>query len=186
MLRSLEDHIVLLKGVVTHNLCDAIVAEYKDSSEWGSAPIESGVNQDIRNCTTIGMSFQDVIEKNKHVRLALDKYMHVSVTEIISKYRGMFPTCAISYDTGYNLLRYKEGDFYKQHIDSFTSTPRAVSCSIALNDGFEGGEFAFFDRELMYKVEKGDALLFPSNFMYPHEVMPVIKGTRYSIVTWFI
>ena len=37
-----------------------------------------------------------------------------------------------------------------------------------------------------YKLEKGDALMFPSNFMYPHEVMPVTKGTRYSIITWFV
>jgi predicted 2-oxoglutarate/Fe(II)-dependent dioxygenase YbiX len=63
---------------------------------------------------------------------------------------------------------------------------RSVSCSFALNDDFEGGEFAFFDRELKYKLGKGDAIMFPSNFMYPHEVMPVTKGTRYSIITWFI
>ena len=28
-------------------------------------------------------------------------------------------------------------------------------------------------------------VMFPSTFMYPHEVMPVTKGTRYSIITWF-
>jgi predicted 2-oxoglutarate/Fe(II)-dependent dioxygenase YbiX len=64
--------------------------------------------------------------------------------------------------------------------------PRSVSCSFALNDDYEGGEFAFFDRELKYKLKKGSILLFPSSFMYPHEIMPVTKGTRYSIVTWFI
>ena len=26
--------------------------------------------------------------------------------------------------------------------------------------------------------------MFPSSFMYPHEVMPVTKGTRYSLVVW--
>jgi predicted 2-oxoglutarate/Fe(II)-dependent dioxygenase YbiX len=55
-----------------------------------------------------------------------------------------------------------------------------------LNDDFEGGEFVFFNKELKYKLEKGDAIMFPSNFMYPHEVMPVTQGTRYSIITWFI
>jgi hypothetical protein len=28
--------------------------------------------------------------------------------------------------------------------------------------------------------------MFPSNFLYPHSVLPVTEGTRYSIVTWFI
>ena len=25
--------------------------------------------------------------------------------------------------------------------------------------------------------------MFPSNFMYPHKAMPVIQGTKYSVVT---
>ena len=36
------------------------------------------------------------------------------------------------------------------------------------------------------KLKKADAIMFPSNFMYPHEIMPVTQGTRYSIITWFI
>ena len=63
--------------------------------------------------------------------------------------------------------------------------PRAISCSMHLNDAYEGGEFAFFDRQLQYRLNAGDVLMFPSNFMYPHEVMPITKGTRYSIITWF-
>ena len=47
------------------------------------------------------------------------------------------------------------------------------------------GEFAFFNRELKYKLNQGDVIMFPSTFMYPHEIMPITKGTRYSIITWF-
>ena len=75
---------------------------------------------------------------------------------------------------------------YKQHTDSFKDRPRAVSCSFILNDEYEGGEFAFFNREAVYKLKKGSCIMFPSNFMYPHEIMPVTHGTRYSIVTWFV
>ena len=71
------------------------------------------------------------------------------------------------------------------NIDNFLGFQRAVSCSIALNDGFEGGEFAFFNGEVSYKQAKGSMLLFPSSFQYPHQVNPVTSGTRYSIVTWF-
>ena len=33
-------------------------------------------------------------------------------------------------------------------------------------------------------TKKGDLLIFPSNFLYPHEVEPVTKGVRYSYVSW--
>ena len=35
-----------------------------------------------------------------------------------------------------------------------------------------------------YKLNKGDVLMFPSTFLYPHRVEPVIEGTRYSYVSW--
>jgi predicted 2-oxoglutarate/Fe(II)-dependent dioxygenase YbiX len=85
-----------------------------------------------------------------------------------------------------NLLRYREGEFYTQHTDSFKEQQRSLSCSIQLNEDYEGGEFALFDREMMIRTSPGSAIVFPSNFMYPHEIMPVIKGTRYSIITWLV
>jgi Rps23 Pro-64 3,4-dihydroxylase Tpa1-like proline 4-hydroxylase len=188
MLNSLDDYIVVLEGVVTPQLCDAILKEYANCDDWLDTVIgnEGAVDKTIRNCSTIGISFSNVIANNQHVRATLDKYMHVSVGEIIRKYRQKFPECSIEQDSGYDLLRYKEGEFYSQHTDSFKARPRAVSCSVALNDDYEGGEWAFFNREKVIKVPKGAAVLFPSNFMYPHEIMPVTKGIRYSIVTWFI
>lgn len=185
-MKKLSDYIVVINNAATPALCDAILKEYKESSDWITACVISGEDTNIRHCDTIGMSFDAVINKNRNERLTLDKYMHVSAGAIIKQYRERFKDCSIEQDSGYDLLRYQTGRFYKTHTDSFKDRPRAVSCSFALNDDYEGGEFAFFDRELVYKLKKGDALMFPSNFMYPHEVMPVTSGTRYSIVTWFV
>lgn len=52
-----------------------------------------------------------------------------------------------------------------------------------LNDNFEGGEFILFE-DYGIHLKKGDILLFPSTFLYPHRVEKVLKGTRYSFVTW--
>jgi predicted 2-oxoglutarate/Fe(II)-dependent dioxygenase YbiX len=60
-----------------------------------------------------------------------------------------------------------------------------VSCSFALNDNFEGGEWCFFDNTVKMRVEQGQAVMFPSDFLFPHAIAPVTKGTRYSIITWF-
>ena len=187
MINNLNEYIIVIKNALTHPLCDAILEEFKNSDEWQDTVLGEGrVDKDIRNCETIIISYPHIIEKNKKIRLKLDKYIFLSVSKCIKEYNFKFPRCKIQEDSGYELLKYHEGGFYTQHTDSFKARPRAVSCSFIVNDDFEGGEFAFFDRELKYKLEKGDAIMFPSNFMYPHEVMPVTKGTRYSIVTWFI
>ena len=52
-----------------------------------------------------------------------------------------------------------------------------------LNDDYEGGEFIMFEDEEI-KLKKGDILVFPSIFLYPHKVEPVTKGTRYSFISW--
>ena len=52
-----------------------------------------------------------------------------------------------------------------------------------LNDDYNGGEFIMFD-DYEIKFKQGDILIFPSNFMFPHKVEPVTKGTRYSFISW--
>jgi predicted 2-oxoglutarate/Fe(II)-dependent dioxygenase YbiX len=187
-MENIQDYIVVIKNALTSSLCEAILNEYKNSNEWVDAIVgNSGkINKGVRNCKTIGISQPIIIGTNKKIRQKLDKYIFASAGECIKKYNNKFQDCQIEEDSGYDLLKYDEGGYYSSHTDSFKARPRAVSCSFILNDDYEGGEFAFFDRELKYKLEKGDALMFPSNFMYPHEVMPVTKGTRYSVITWFI
>ena len=184
---NLNDYIVVIKNALTNSLCDLVLNEFTNSGEWKDTVVGTGrVEKNIRNCQTIVTSYPHIIEKNKKVRLKIDKYIFASASKCIQEYNLKFSYCKIQEDSGYELLKYPEGCFYIQHTDSFKAVPRAVSCSFILNDDFEGGEFAFFNKELKYKLEKGDAIMFPSNFMYPHEVMPVTKGTRYSIITWFI
>ena len=82
-------------------------------------------------------------------------------------------------------MKYDVGGYYIQHTVSFYSNLRTISISFNLNDNYIGGELAFFDGEIQIRTAPGSVAVFSSNFMYPHEIMPVIQGTRYSIVTWF-
>ena len=54
--------------------------------------------------------------------------------------------------------------------------------SIILNDDFEGGDFEIYGEES--ELPKGSVIVFPS--FIEHRVAPVIKGTRYSLVAWFV
>ena len=59
---------------------------------------------------------------------------------------------------------------------------------INLNNTYEGGDLIFTDQHekeiKRYKLSEGSVIFFPSNFMYPHGIEPITKGTRYSIVAW--
>jgi hypothetical protein len=185
-MKNLQDYIINIEDVITPSLCNAVLDEYKDCNNWESAVVASGKTDAERQCSVIGISYDSVMQNNFNVRKNLDSYLFASAANALRKYIDKFPNCEIEQDYGYDLLRYGVGQHYKQHTDSFKERPRAVSCSFALNDDYEGGEFAFFDRELVYRLKKGSCIMFPSNFMYPHEIMPVTSGIRYSIVTWFV
>ena len=86
--------------------------------------------------------------------------------------------------------RYSENRKMALHIDHikslFTGEKKGVpilSCLGVLNDDYEGGELVMWDNKII-PLEQGDLLIFPSNFLYPHKVEPVTKGTRYSYVSW--
>jgi hypothetical protein len=185
---TLEDFIEVFDGVFSDDLCNLILDEYKESSEWNEATVGSGnINFDIRNCNVIHISTEPVIVNNFDHRKKIDDLIFESVRSSMDLYIEKHKTLQVQSDTGYDLLRYKEGQYYNQHTDSYGPTPnRILSCSIQLNDDYEGGEFAFFNEEMLIRSGKGSVIMFPSNFMYPHEVMPVTKGTRYSIVTWLV
>jgi predicted 2-oxoglutarate/Fe(II)-dependent dioxygenase YbiX len=184
---ALAKFIVIVDDVVPKKLCDRIIKEYKTCKDWEHAAVGEGtLAKNIRNTDTIAISKPLIIDNNSKIRSAIDKEVFQSASKAITTYNSLFPHVRIEEDSGYDLLRYDTGQFYTEHVDSFKRHPRSVSCSFAINDEYEGGEFAFFGRKFKYNLKKGSAIMFPSNFMYPHEIMPVTKGTRYSIITWFI
>jgi len=102
------------------------------------------------------------------------------------------------------LTRYKEGGFYDWHRDSFgdhtaaeqygndpNKYVRKLSVTVLLNDNYEGGEFQFCSYSKTEHAistpefnKVGSIIVFPS-FTH-HRVAPVTKGTRYSLVGWFL
>jgi Rps23 Pro-64 3,4-dihydroxylase Tpa1-like proline 4-hydroxylase len=185
--RTLEEYIFTLDNVVPQELCDRILKEYCECNFWNATSVGTGnVEPQIRNCDVINISEGRILQENFEIRKKIDEDFYVCASNAINEYRKLFPDVASEIDTGYDLLRYKEGQFYVQHTDSFKGQQRSVSCSFLLNENYDGGEFAFFDREIIIKGGKGSIIMFPSNFMFPHEIMPVTSGTRYSIITWYV
>jgi predicted 2-oxoglutarate/Fe(II)-dependent dioxygenase YbiX len=53
-----------------------------------------------------------------------------------------------------------------------------------LNEDYEGGDFTFFGKKFTPKLKKGTVMIFPADIFWTHEVIPVTKGTRYSMNTF--
>ena len=78
---------------------------------------------------------------------------------------------------------------YGKHVDrSVNISVRKLSISIQLTnpEEYEGGELKLYDGDdkeaITMDKTQGTLILFPSYVL--HEVMPVTKGTRNSLVTW--
>jgi len=89
---------------------------------------------------------------------------------------------------GLQFTNYKApSDKYGKHIDrSLDMVIRKLSLSIQLTDPkeYEGGELFLYEDEkgTEMKKEQGTLVLFPSYIL--HEVKPVTKGERNSLVAW--
>ena len=94
--------------------------------------------------------------------------------------------------TGYTHVRFnkyaenKKMALHCDHIHSMFDGERKgvpiLSVLGVLNNDYEGGEFYMIEDKI--NLSKGDIIVFPSNFMFPHRVEPVTKGTRYSYISW--
>lgn len=89
---------------------------------------------------------------------------------------------------GFQFTKYEApSGFYGMHIDKVLgSRIRKLSMTLQLSDpeDYEGGELALQfskDADILPK-EQGKVVCFPSYVL--HEVRPVTKGTRYSLVAW--
>ena len=109
---------------------------------------------------------------------AIDKYTHD---------KKLFD-CGIGQVRDIALLKYENTGFYKWHVDHAWSAPRTLSMIFLLNNDYEGGELCFREgdgsNEITIDKKPNRIVIWPSNFLYPHTVKPVTKGTRYSVVCW--
>ena len=183
----LEDFIHVEKNAISDELCKQIIEEYNDSDDWKPGTINDYEVNEYRKCEVVYLSLDETLEKNLETRNKIDEKIFNIITNNLQKYLKKYDSFGyvqISEDTGYMLLRYKTGDYVKKHVDTSSDQHRTLSCSLILTDDYEGGEITFFDGEIKPNLKRGDLLIFPSSFTYPHQVLPVKFGTRYSIITW--
>jgi PKHD-type hydroxylase len=110
-------------------------------------------------------------------------------TDIITDLNDRFFKFELTgFNEGFQFTNYEApGGKYGRHVDrGLNNVIRKLSLSIQLTDPseYEGGELYLYedDKGTLMSKEQGTLVLFPSYIL--HEVMPVTKGERNSLVSW--
>jgi predicted 2-oxoglutarate/Fe(II)-dependent dioxygenase YbiX len=193
---KVEDHVGYIEGVVPKEMCNYIISTIDNLNNWNKAQTvgESAGKVDAkespRQNDILMISAYPGLEK-------MDKYLNKVYMSALRKYIGHYDLtvgeAGLTQDEGYQILRYTEGGYYKDHIDyashknpnGIPSTIRCVSGLIYLSDDQEGGEIYFKHSDRKLKPKAGSVVFFPSIFTHVHTSVPVTKGIKYCIVSWW-
>jgi hypothetical protein len=110
-----------------------------------------------------------------YISLMVLNYTNFLKTKISKAITDMY----INKTSNIRILKYSVGEQIIDHLD-IDSSVRA-SCTLNLNEEYEGGEFTFFSDKHFEMFKTGDAMVFPAEPIWIHGTKPILSGTRYAI-----
>jgi len=182
---------VFYEGAVSPEICNKTIARF-DEANFNSGEVGGGqigrIDTKVRDAETQWAPKLDLVE------CIITRFIMQANQEALWNFDITEPELV-------QIGRYKENQFYKQHIDCYIKSSdiiatgqgggvivpmlnqRKISASLLLNDEseYEGGDLIILDEVVKVK-KQGTIIVFPS-FM-AHQVTPVTKGVRYSAVCW--
>jgi hypothetical protein len=188
-MEKIRDYILTIENAMPYNQLD-VLKKVCESNHLGNEPGVVGLNRtydpNIRK-TRVRYLF-NAGEDCKSMTMA---YWTNYLIKLFTHYKRQYCN---AYKINYSdmnvaemqLLTYSKGNFYKTHVDHFRNSPRILSFVFLINDNYEGGElyFELVNEIIKIPAKQGSLIIWPSGFQYPHGVLPVTKGERYSVVSW--
>ena len=157
------------KNVIDPETCDSIIKN-----------IESNIDksQDF----VYGPQSNVICKQLNVVSADLDDLIRKPLQKISLKYSEKYTYFSAYSDTGFQLRKISGAT--RKHVDTVRGADtRNVSIIVGLNSDYEKGEFHFPYQDFVTTVKRGEAIIFPVWYMYPHYVDAPI-GYRYTINTW--
>jgi predicted 2-oxoglutarate/Fe(II)-dependent dioxygenase YbiX len=185
---QLKDLIHVECGIIPANLCDYIV-DAIEKNEWHPHTWYNNVRKTFNSEETMELDVQSITDEHQSL---LKPFMLQAAAAYNTKYS--YPckrTQQIMNKLGpIRFNRYAPGQIMRQHHDHihsiFDGNEKGIpilSFILNLNDDYEGADL-FFWEDYVVPLGKGDIVMFPSLFLFPHGVKEATKGKRYSGVFW--
>ena len=174
--------ILKIPNFLTHEECDGLIEEFEQRKE--ESFLEQSVNYKTNRIEKSSFKVVPLIPNTFNFNLIRSK-----TKEAVSRYINYLDQPKyfftkhlkrqLKFSHSYRIMKYAEGAEIHPHSDHDPGIYGSVSFN--LSNGYEGGEFKFFNGNHTVSLNKGDALLFPADYFWVHEVTPVTKGARYSL-----
>ncbi|MGB0910195.1 MAG: 2OG-Fe(II) oxygenase [Nitrospirales bacterium] len=180
---------IFVTNAIPQNVCADVLKDIQ-SKEWKK---HSWYNYAASNYTSETEKELDVQQTSSELQEALAPFVCSAIEDYMIKVAPQNDERIKSFIKTFTPIRfnrYTVGTMMRNHYDHihslFDGNHKGIpilSILGLINDGYEGGEFVFSSKHVV-PLKSGDILVFPSNFMYPHEVKEVTKGERYTFVAW--
>jgi len=184
----LKYFIEVYKNKIPSNICDDIINEIDDDNwqkhTWYDLNKNTFLSEQSNELDVMGASPQ------------IYKKIHYYFENCVKQYNQKFSfesektKFIVNKISSIRLNRYSITQCMRQHHDHihalFDGDEKGIpviSIIANLNDDYDGGQLYFWS-DFTLNLSKGDIIIFPSNFMYPHGVKEVVSGKRYSAVAW--
>jgi hypothetical protein len=178
---------VIPKELKVIDRLEEVLLDTSNSYKYQDALVGYGVKMpEYRDCFDFKYKKTDIerdtSEAGKKL-VSLWEDTHYRQLQAVKHYTHTYNIGELRYWEATNYVKYGPGQHFQEHHDHGFSYNCVVSLVAFPNDDYEGGELAFSIQGVTIKPKAGDLYVFPSNFMYPHRAMPVLSGTKYSMVT---
>jgi len=168
------------------SFCDEVIRRFEAQPEYHRAGVigQTGLHNDGIKKTT------DVVASDKPDWKDIDEMFFRCMAAALREFREAFPYFKGSFkDLGYQVQRYREGEYYHWHIDggSHQFSERQLVALWYLNDvPGPGGETEFLYQGIKVKPEKGKLVLFPPFWTHEHRAVRLERGVKYIATTWVV
>jgi len=186
-MKELAPGIVVFENIFPDSL-DYVKRIEESGISWRPAEVlvnekayESGTNTKARDTDLIMLPHHE--SKETDILSNFTKEFHKNLKPCLDQYMATYYARIEKFENP-QLLRYGKEQRFHDHIDDHPFFTRRISLTYYINEDYEGGDVEFNRYGLRFKAKKNDLLIFPSNFMYNHQVYPVTDGLRYVVVQW--
>ena len=187
---NMSDHILYLPSFIDKDICKSVMNSLDNLERDDSTPYTDGLLNDDADTY-----FDPDI---KYIDKVRDRIFIDGLKEYASKIRSFnwsyYDTTSF-HCSEMIIRRYNQGSEFKYHHDDiigemfqhwFIRRQNILTCNFYFSDAkdYEGRDLVFTCSDKKYHTSVGDIIIFPSNWMFYHEVQKITKGKRYSGTVW--
>ena len=174
-------------GALAADFCDEVVRRFEASEHYQ----RKGVIGQLGSEDNAVKKTMDLVVSDKEDWQDINEIFFRTTAAAMNEFCRSYPYFSKGFkDLGYQVQRYRKGDYYHWHIDggSHQFSQRQLVLLWYLNDVPEssGGATEFLYQDIKVQPEKGKLVMFPPFWTHEHRAAEILEGVKYIATTWVV